>query len=496
MNRLKRLPVALAASLLLLSLTGISQKIVYKNPFTIRNNMFSKKLMSSWILFDSVSGQKLLMVSGIKNLHFYVIDKNWKTVKQFDHAFVKGSNLSSDGFKVNHFSKKGDNWTFASSGGFFNFALENVDAAAGNLVVKQKMLEDIDKQFVETNFRDEGKNYTMYLSKEDNSSIQLASYNDDLKIQTVRLRTESQLPLKKSKKFMAKEQYEYMQQMDSIMSSSFFFTRRKVHLYSFPGKFAISVVNEEPVAELTYYDKQTGRKLRSDLFSLESLVPEKDRNSCNASFLLYDNKAWVLAAYKTGGVLGVFDLETKKLLYNFQYDSKTNPSAFNYAPVMYETAPGNFNITGGAKEKITDLRMEKFCKELYGHSSGIAIKPFKDGYIVMLGNYDMKDLIAPTSGMRSTPNRMSSPLFFVSSSAGLLFKKDALVQSEQKTTINEVYNDDVSKKYAKVFDKSLLVDNEYDDSKAFIMGHQMEGSTLYIVYYFDGQVKIAERKSN
>jgi hypothetical protein len=77
--------------LLLCTTNGFAQKIVFAQDYHYKNNAFSKKLMSSYIFEDSVSKEKLILLSGSKTINFYVVNDNFKLQKAFEVDMNKKS---------------------------------------------------------------------------------------------------------------------------------------------------------------------------------------------------------------------------------------------------------------------------------------------------------------------------------------------------------------------------------------------------------------------
>ena len=353
-------------SLILLSgLCASAQKIVFSEPYKLNNNVFSKKLLSAKIVEDSNTKNRALLVSGMKEAFFYFFDVKWKLLQRFSQSFEKKSALKNDYFSVIQNNRNGSSWDFILKNGM-SYTREQVDFGGSKHTVGESIMEDMNENYRETVFADEKNNYIMYLNK--GNEIKINSFNKDFSAKNFTLQVSAQLPLRKSEKYNAKKLFEQMEEMDSVLSASAYFTRRKVHFYPLKEAFALLVAMDEPVAELSFYNKQTGAKIKSDLFSVEEyLAPEDRKKEFNTCALLFHNMVYVLAAHKNGGVFAVFDAATKKNLYHLTYSDKDNNTAFNYPPVTYETLPGTINLSK-LTEKAEDINMNRFCTEMCKHS--------------------------------------------------------------------------------------------------------------------------------
>jgi hypothetical protein len=332
----------------------------------------------------------------------------------------------------------------------------------------------------------------MYLNR--SNELNLTSFGADFTANNIKLDLNSSLPVSKSKKYSAADLYSLIEAMDTVRVSSPYFTRKKVHLYVQPTQYAILIANDEPVAELNQYDKKTGKKLKSQLFSVENLLPKdlSDKNF-NTAAILFENKVHVLAASKSGGVYAVFDADSKKLLYQYPYTDKDKAPAFNYGPVTYETLPG-VTSTAVLKEKLEDISMDKFCTELFKHSCALTALYMDDGkLLITLANYDKKELAAATSTLRNGMNTMTSSDWYISTSAGLLFEPGTLNVSAQKTTWNEINRSKAGDNYKKVETPDSPA-AEYNDKRSYILNTQFISNRRYKIYFTASrEIKIDEK---
>jgi hypothetical protein len=480
---------------------GQAQKKVYQQLIDIPMSPFLKKMISSQIVTDSASGQKLLLISNRKGMNFTLLDAAWKKVKEFEGGFVKNSPMAKDGFKVLQAKKNGDNWTLVTSAGLDEFARETINPVAGTHTVDEKLFDDFDNSFIETTFRDGNDSYMFYIAKRNKESIMVTRFDNNMAVKSYPLSINTQLPLRKSSKYAARDIYTMIEEMNDAKIRSLAFTRKKVQLYVQPEIFLLGICEDEPVAELNWFDKSSGRKLKSELFSVESILPEGERkNSFNTSFLVHEGKVWVLAAHKNGGALGVFDIATKKVLYSLSFDDKTDPATFAYNPCMYESSPGTVTGLSANKERVKEMSMNSFCKELYKHSVGLALAKGEDGlYRVVLGNFDLKEIAAATSSLRSGMNTMVSPDYYMMASAGLIIDPTTMKPVARKSSYNEMYGDAVSGKYTKVKDNPARsaggLAEVMADPHREVLGTSQAGNTFYSMYLTsDKMLKVFESK--
>lgn len=476
----------------LLLLAASAQKIVFQDDFNTKN-LTAEGVGEARIIEDSVTLEKILIYSGKKELLFYLVDAKWKLISKIS-VNNRETNFRDDAFKVFRMSHTKSKWTFIVRT-VYGYTRESVDFTAQTLTVEEKYADDKAKNYMEELFTDGNDKYVLYLNK--NKEVAITSFLPDFTAKNVRLQLSSELPVNKSKKYNAEDLYNLVETIDSITVSSAYFTRKKVHLYVQSDKYAVLVANDEPVTELSYYDKQSGRKLKSQVFSLADQLPKgAGDKDLNTAALLYGNHVYLLVAYKSGGVFGVFDKESKKLLYHYVYNEKDKTAPFSYGPVTYETLPGTIS-TSVLKEKVEDISLDKFSTEMFKHSCAITARPMKDGMtLISLANHDMKELAAATSTLRSGINTMSSPMWYVSTSAGFIFEPGSQQPSAKKTTWSEVNNNSAAGDSYKKVEKPDAPDNpaaEFNLRGSFIMKRQYIGNRRYVIYYVDRMIKVDER---
>lgn len=474
------------------SLTAHAQKIVFRDDFNTRN-LTAESAGHARIVEDSATMEKVLIYSGKKEIIFYWVDAKWKLLSKLAVSTGRESMFRDDAFSILRMAHDKSRWTFVVRT-VYGYTKETVDFTAQTLTLDGKYVEDIAKNYMEELFTDGKDKYVMYLNK--SKEINITSFLENFTVKNVKLQLSSELPAGKSKKYSPEDLYNLVESIDSITMGIAYFTRKKVHFYVQPARYAVLVANDEPVAELSYYDKQAGRKLKGRIFSVADLLPKGtgDKNF-NTAALLYDNKVHILAAYKTGGVYAVFDAESDKLLYHLVYNEKDREKPFSYGPVTYETLPGATS-TAVLREKVEEISMDKFCTEMFKHSCAITVRPLKDGKtLIALANYDLKEVAAATSSMRSGINTMSSAAWFVSTSAGIIFEAGAMQPSTVKTTWNEVNKSDAGDAYKRV-DKPDAPDNpaaEFNDRGSYILKKQYIRNRRYVIYYNDREIKVDER---
>ena len=474
---------------LLFSLSLSAQKIVFAEAYDIKNNPFDSKLPNAKILEDSVSRNRLMIVSGGKDITFYLMDPNWKLLKKFSKPFSKETVLKDNFFKILKFSGSSDKWIFIGSD-YARFTRETVDFAAQTHLVQPDILPD--QQGIARFFTDENANYIMYYTK--GKDIRIAGFNEELKPKTIMLMISTNLPAGKSSKYGNDDIYNSLELMNEAFADDAYYTRKKAHFYVLKNAYALLLFGDEPLAELSLFDKTTGRRIKSKLYSVEDLVGVKAKDF-NAAGLLFRDKLYVLAAHKSGGVLAAFDTATGKVAFSKNYSEKDDLD-FSYGPVMYETLPGTFS-TAVLKEKVEPISMDKFSKEMYKHSCAITAKETKNGVVISLANFDQKVLAAATAPSRISMNTMTSGDWYKSAAAGILFEPGTLTPSKKKINWNELNKSEATGSYSKVKPVSGGggVD-ETDSKKAYTMKVQFIEDRSYVIYYFEGQLKVRETKYN
>jgi hypothetical protein len=469
-----------------------AQKIVFTDEFNTKNIAY-ESAGGARIVEDSVTKEKVLIYSGKKEILFYQLDPKWKIIRKLSKNPNKESQFSDPSFTVLKALHNKDRWTFIVRN-YFGYSKETVDFATEAHTVDGKFLTDMAKDYREELFIDGSDTYVMYLNK--SKELSLASFSGDLTINNIRLDLNSALPVGKSKKYTAADLYGQITTIDSFTARSPYFTRRKVQLYVAPDRYSILISGEEPVVELNQYDKKTGKKIKSQLYSVQPLLPKgSEVNKFNTASILFNNKVHVLTANNSGGVYAAFDAESKQVVYQYAYNEKDKTIPFNYGPVTYETLPGTIS-TSVLKEKVEDITMEKFCSEMYKHSCALTARYMDDGkLLISLANYDMKELAAATSTLRSGMNTMTSSDWYVSTSAGLLFEPGGWQVSAKKTTWNEINNSKAGEGYKKVEAPAPSdAAAEYNDKRSYVLKTQFIGNRRYTIYFTASkELKIYEK---
>lgn len=476
----------------------LSQKIVFQQPYTFKNNAFSKKLMSGHIFEDSATNERLVVLSGNKVLNFYLVNNDWKLLKTFEVATPKNSTFNNDNFEVGSFTHKDDRWTLIT-GSNTDFNAEVVDTKDQTFVVAGAVFQDKDKKYFSKTLYDGKRFFSVYPNRSGNITVGAIDENGAVKNFPLDLST--QLPLKKSKKFTPKDIWEMFEEIDTISSQMIYLTRKKVHFYKNTAAYIFTVSDTEPVTEVSYFDKNTWKKIRSDIFSVEELIPASEKNNTlNTSSLIFDNKVWVLTAYKDGAVLGVFDMESKKLLYSLKLDGNTPESAFAYGPVMYKSAPAAGKIFSGTyevKEKVEPISVKDYIKELGKRDIALYLHHFNENeYAVSLGSYSMMSFQTSGAPIRDMPGSMSDPSVYESAVAGLVFKKNEVNPVGRKTSFNEANFSSATAKYTvqKIEKKGPMQQPEFSGNrKAYVMKEQVIKNRVYTLYYLDEMFKIFEK---
>src|SRR5687767_1028126 len=148
--------------LLIFSISIPAQKIVFSESYDPRNGP-DNKFPSAKLMEDSVSGQKVLIVSGMRELAFFLFDPNWKLLKKFTKPLGGNSVLRESFFRVLKYSNSQDKWTFIGNS-YANYNRETIDFAAQTHQVQANIIPDI--AGVEEFFTDEGKNCCLYYTKD------------------------------------------------------------------------------------------------------------------------------------------------------------------------------------------------------------------------------------------------------------------------------------------------------------------------------------------
>lgn len=481
--------------LLLCTTNGFAQKIVFAQDYHYKNNAFSKKLMSSYIFEDSVSKEKLILLSGSKTINFYVVNDNFKLQKAFEVDMNKKSAFWNDNFKIDGFSHQGDKWVIIA-GDYGDYAAEIVDTRAGTLSIAGKVYEDKDPKFLGEGFSDGVNNYNMYPNR--SGSISIANIDGNAGVKTINIDLITQIPLKKNRKYTAKELFESSEMIDSLTNQIIYFTRSKVQFYPKASTFLFGVAEYDPAVELISFDKISGKKISSELYSVEELLPASAKGEkLNTAFLVYDEKVWVYSGSKNAGVLAAFDIKSKKVLYSKVFDEKMDIATFGYGPVEYKAVPSTGKIFSGEsyiKEKVEDISANKYLSELWKGDLGIYVHPVNENeYVVSVGSYNMTSYMASNSANRDNVPQLYDYRIYESSVAGIVFNKASFSATGKKTTYNDVNYSKADSKYSIVKADKDEEDPEFKNRKAYLIRQQPIKNRMYSMYYFEDQFKIAEK---
>ena len=472
-----------------------SQKIVFAQDYHYKNNAFSKKLMSSYIFEDSVTKERLVLLSGSKTINFYTVNDDWKLQKAFEVEMNKKSAFWNDNFKINGFAHAGDKWIIIV-GDYGDYTAEVVDTKAGTHSIAGKVYEDKDPKYYGYDFSDAEKNYNMYPNR--SGGITISRIDGNAGIQTMNIDLSTQMPLTKSKKFSSKELFESMKEIDTLGSQLAYFTRSKVQFYKTPAAFVFAITSYDPAAELIYFDKSTGKKIRSELYSVEDLLPAAAKNSkLNTAVLLYDNKVWVYSGDKNASVLAAFDVNTKKVLFSKQFEEKMDLSSFSYGPVEYKASPSTGKIFSGEsyiKEKVEDISVNRYLSELWKGDLAVYAHALNENeYVISVGSYYMVGFMASNAANRDNVPLLYDPRIYQSCVAGLAFNKADFSASAKKTTYNDINFSKATSHYSLVKDEKTVEDPEYNEKKAYIIKQQPIKNTVYTMYYYEDQFKITQK---
>jgi hypothetical protein len=414
------------------SLSSFAQNkkyIVYSEPYKLKRALVGSgsKAYSATVLPDTVSGEKLMLISGNKFLEVYYFDRNWKLIKKFDEKLKDASAFKEDNFRVPLYVNKKGVWTLIAHRIDSKVTRETVDMNASTLTVQEEV-SDKKKDYAELTFKDQGNHYAIYLNKNGETTMSVMDPGLNLKTFPFDMHTTAG-----KTQYNSKDVYQSFTQIDSATSMMLQYTRNKAHFHVLPEAFAVTIGAEDPLGEVIYFDKTTGRRIRSDIYTVAELLPPPARNNkFNTSVLLYGDRVYLLSAFNEGGVVAIFDRNSKKRLYEFVYDEKTDMKKFNYAPVMFDYAPVVSVGTPKAKETTEPLSMKQFCKELFKHSSGLAVRPMSDSSLLLtIGNYD------PRTAFTGDGKIGASALYYISSSAGLLFREKPFVQLPDPLTYED-----------------------------------------------------------
>lgn len=483
------------STLLIISNSSFSQKIIFAQDYHYKNNAFSKKLMGSYIFEDSVTKERLVLLSGSKTINFYLVNEAWKLQKGFEVEMNKKSAFWNDYFKVNGFSHAGDKWIIIV-GDNGDYTAEVVDTKAGTHSIAGKVFEDKDPKYFGHDFSDAGKNYNMYPNR--SGGITISRIDGDAGVQTMNIDLSTQLPLNKSKKFSSKELFESLKEIDTLSSQLAYFTRSKVQFYKTPEAFVFAIASYDPVVEILFFDKSNGKRIRSELYSVEDLLPASAKNSkLNTAVLLYDNKVWVYSGDKNASVLAAFDVNTKKVLFSKQFDEKMDAGSFSYGPVQYKASPSAGKIFSGEsyiKEKVEDISANMYLSELWKGDLAVYAHALNENeYVITVGSYYMVGYMASNAANRDNVPLLYDPRIYESCAAGLAFNKTNFSASAKKTTYNEINFSKATSNYSLVKVEKDVENPEYNEKKAYIIKQQPIKNCMYTMYYYEDQFKITQK---
>lgn len=465
----------------------VEEKIVYAQPFKLKSSGISENYASAFIE-DSISKTKVAMVRADRKAVFSLIDADWKLLQSFETVLDKKSCFLGIYPKIASFSVKDNIWTMIVEGSA-GFSVEKIDFAGKTHEFSAKIFDDRDKDYKNKTFKLKGSTYNMYLTKK--GEMNMAVIDAGGNINTYALDVSTQVNIGK-KDFKTNVLFDNLGRMGAGLVDLPELTYKKFHYYTGYQQFVISAVYEKPFAEVMYYDWNTGKKLKSDIFSIEDLLPAAEKNSStNTTALLHDEKVFVLSAYKNGGVLGVFDRSSKKMIYHFTYNDQTPKDVFSYGPVFYKAVPGTVS---GYKEKLDEVTMDEFSKDAFKRNTALTVHWLNAAeYVVSLGSYDEIKLLNDRTGRFSRIGPSLTGGFPERMAAGLIFQQDGFKAINKKTSFNELNKVDLSNKYEKA--KKPVVkatDPEYAQKKAIFLQSQDSNKRSLTMYLFEGQFKILE----
>ncbi len=480
---------------LLVTAKSYSQKIVFAQDCPYKNNMFSQKKMGAYIVEDTILNEKLIIFSGAKTVNFYHTDGKWKVIKMIEVPFHKKSAFSEDEFKVVSFSHKKDVWNLIVKNRNDSYTAERVDMAAGTYSVAGNVFEDKKPNWYSQAYTDGNSSYNLYVNR--SGGLTLSTIDANLAIRSFPVNFQTQLPVNRTTKLdPVKEVYAALEEINEISCHTVFFTRRKNQFYIQPKTFSLVISGEEPYTELIVFDKYTGKRIKTELFSTGSLLPADSKNEkVNTNALLYDNKLWMITAYRNGGVLAVFDIETKQLLRSITYDETNPPANAAYGPVLYKMRPDAKHL---AEEKLSTIHMSQFCKELFKERPCIYVIPFNDQeYAVSIASYAIDTYLAPTSAtgdrIRGGSTYYSNPAIYNSATIGFIFNQSTGEIQNRKSSFNELNQKETGTTYGRIEEEYPVTGavRESSDRRAYLIREQAARYKMYTIYYYEKQLKIS-----
>jgi hypothetical protein len=482
-----------------------AQEIVFAQDYVYKNSAFSKKLMGAYVLEDTITDEKLIILSGGKSVNFYYTDAKWKLIKTFEQTFLKNSAFTSDNFKVIGYHHNENVWDLILQNSE-TFTAERVDMSKGIYGIAGNVFEDKKPDWTSHNFSDDKSSYCLYPNSKGNFT--LVSIDDQLNIKSFPVDLSSQLPIKETRKLDPLiEIFGKLNEIDTLTAQSIVFTHNRVQFYMQSKTFTFLIAFEnEPYSEMMVFDKETGKRIKTEIFSTKALLQESAKSEkVNNNALLYNGYLWMITTGKNGGVLAVFDSESKKLLQSITYQENNAPAESVYGPVMYKMLPGGENAKQeftSVKDKLEEIDMATFCRDMYKEVPSIYIIPISENeYAVNIASYALVYTMAPESStggaIRSSTTYNYNPGIYESSAIGFIVTKPDLKFNSKKMGFNEINRTNANNRYIQIKPNYLTSKEqpEYKNSKAYVIKEQIASFKIYTIYYFDNQLKIAAKST-
>jgi hypothetical protein len=429
-----------------------------------------KKLMSSSVMIDKATNEKLLLVSTMKDLGIFHFDPEWKLIKRFDHQFVKGSAFAKDNFRILSTKKESGSWMIIVENDDHDVTIEEIDPEKQSVAVKEILYDPKSSRHFAKDFNVAQTEYRMSLNK--NNEFMMYSFDGNSNHSKIKLDLSTDMRYDKKSPYEAIGLFTGLMLLDTFRAMNAYYTGRPVHFYIERDKYLLSVADaNRPQAELSTYNKETGKRVTSFTYSVESLLPSSARNDVRTSFVLFDRKAWLLAVYKDGGALGVFDTATNQLVYQFVYTDKSDKNIFNYGPVKFESWV--------KKESLDEISPGDYSKDISKHGPALWAQPMDPNtYHMILGTYIDKDNI-----LRG----------FISSNAGLTFHRAPFEHIDEKTN----YYSTLVRATDGTFKRRMPVVNISFSGpwarQPYDLSRQVIGNTLYEVSWDHGMLRVTEK---
>jgi hypothetical protein len=486
MRQTKLMKAALFITLICLGLytTSKSQGIVFAVNYKFNFNPLKGKLIGGYVAEDSVTNEKVIVIGGNKSFSFFLVDPNWKILKTFESKFDKSSNFSEDRFRIFRSNHNGNVWTMIVQN-MQNYTAEIIDFGAQKHMVVGKVFSDKHPDDLGSFFISDNKAHVMYFSK--NYKMRVAELDENGGLKTITIDPLEVSSLKRASRISGKDLFRSSSLIDDKVMEDVQSTEDFAHFYVTPTYYITVLADSDPVAEVSYFDKNTGRRVKSELFSVAELLPASERSGNRTNFLIYDNKIWVLSMYKNGGALGAFDLNTKKLVYSLKYDEKSPATIFNYGPVLLKTQVEK----SGDKNKSETVSMDKFSKLVFTSYTGLIVHANNDNeYSVSIaylqyGTTDISSAISTTSHM--TTDYTSQERMY----AKLLFRKNDFAWIPKSEPLAETTSPAAQTKIREV--PKTAGEPEFKNKRAAIIKEFYMPFRHVTIYYFENQVKIYER---